>query len=80
MQTRQAYKPQNRPWTAKRRGTERLVWYIILDADGSEVSNSGSVLEEDESKMLAEVLLILSSVNESDIVVIDGKEVQVIWK
>lgn len=77
---RHLYRPNSTPWTAKRGGTERLVWYCILDTYGDEVCNTGSVLLDDEDQMLSQVLLILSKVNDTDVVTIDGKEVRVTWK
>lgn len=56
------------------------MWYSIFDTHGDEVCNTGSVLLEDEDQMLSQVFLILTKINDSDVVTIDGREIQVLWK
>lgn len=74
------YLPEGLPWTAKRKGTDRLVWYVIFNTHGDEVCNTGSVTNDEESRVRAEVLLLLSRVNGSDVVSIDGEERRIVWK
>lgn len=75
-----SYRPQNLPWTAERKGTDNLVWYTIFDSNGDEMCGTGSDLLENERGMLAQVFLILTSVNQADTVSIDGKEIKVEWR
>jgi hypothetical protein len=75
-----AYRPVNLPWTAKRKGVNNLVWYTIFDSNGDEMCGTGSELLENERGMLAQVFLILTSVNGGDTVEIDGNKIKVDWR
>ena len=74
------WSPEGLPWTAKRKGTDTLVWYVIYDCSGDEIFNTGSVYESEESRVRAEVYWMLSKVNDSKIITVDGEQVEVTWK
>ena len=80
VQVRRAYRPSDTPWTAKRGGTERLVWYTVFNCFGDEVASMGSVLEDEEDALIAQLYLMLTAVNQSETIEIDGRQVRIEWR
>ncbi len=70
------------PWKANRKGSADYVWYEIVDCEGWEVCHFGGVptsQPDDVEEMLRQVALILTTVNRSRVITIDGKPLKIEW-
>lgn len=78
---RRLWKPQHGlPWKAVRHGTDDYIWYEVVDRDGWEICTFNAVTPGEEfDDLFREMAFLLVSVNGSNTITVDGKEIQVEW-
>ncbi len=74
------YKPGQMPWTAKRQGTDRLVWYTVQDQAGHVLFQTGPVELRDEDLVRANLFLAMSLVNGNSTLTVDNEDITLEWK
>lgn len=74
------WKPSNLPWRAMKKGTERYIWFEIVDNNGWEVAKFGAVTQEEEDQLFSTVALTLMSVNKTRRIQVDGQWVNISYK
>lgn len=82
MDSRRLYKPKTGlPWKAITKGTDKYVWWEVVDKDGWEVCVFGGVIpdSDDYHESFRQMAFILCSVNGTDEIVVDINEIRVEW-
>lgn len=80
LQTISLYRPNRTPWIAERNGTERWVWYLVKDCEGTVLFQTGPVALCDEDQLCANLFLAMTSVNGNSTVKVNNEPISVEWK
>ena len=73
------WKPSDLPWRALKKGNADYTWYLIIDSAGNEIATVGGAHKMEGESLFNDVLLILTKVNESNIIQINDNKFEVEW-